>query len=133
MAGSLVRATVWAALWAFLFWVSRANHPTAMLNAAATTLMVLAAAAAFAVLMQAATRRMSALLKVCIAALCIITAGVVAALAIQAVYDVEIGPDPRRFGMADNIGMDSAVVAVLVALAAALDWSLRRLGIRSQS
>lgn len=130
MSGNLVRATVWAALWVLLFWISRANHPTAMLNAAATTLMVLASATAFVVMRT--FRSTSAVTRVLSAALCIIGAGIVAALAIRAVYDVEVGPDPRRFGLAANIGMDSAVVAVLVVLMGAVDWNLRRFGFRSR-
>lgn len=127
MSESLIRTMGWALLWVLLFWVSRANHPTAMLNAAATTLMVLASAAAFAVIIQS-FKSSSGMLRVCSAPLSIIGAGILAALAIRAIYDLEIGPDPRRFGLGANIGMDTAVVAVLVTIMGAVNWSLRRFG-----
>lgn len=130
MSRNLIRAMGWAVLWVLLFWVSRANHPTALLNAAATTLMVMASAAAFAVMQT--SRSTSAVTKVLSAALCIIGAGILAALAIRGVYDIEVGPDPRRFGLAANIGMDSAVVAVLLALMGAIEWNLRRFGLKSR-
>ena len=132
MRRNLVRLIGWALLWALLFWVSRANHPTFMLNATATTLMVLASVVAFAVIMQTSNGT-SVILKLCSGALGIIGAGVMAALAIRGVYDIEIGPDPRRFGLAANIGMDTAIVAVLVTLMGALNWSLRRCGLKGQS
>jgi hypothetical protein len=66
-------------------------------------------------------------LKFAFAIVCILCGGIVVALAIHAVYDVAIGPDPRRFGLVTNIGMDTAVVAALVALMSGLDWYLRRI------
>lgn len=78
------------------------------------------------------SRSTSAVTKVLSAALCIIGAGILAAPAIRGVYDIEVGPDPRRFGLAANIGMDSAVVAVLLALMGAIEWNLRRFGLKSR-
>ncbi|HLY07516.1 MAG TPA: hypothetical protein VKR31_17350 [Rhizomicrobium sp.] len=124
--------TCWAVLWVLLFWVSRANHPTVMLDAVATTLMVMASAAAFAIIVQA-SRSTSAITKICAVALAIVGGGILAALAIHAVYDIEVGPDPRRFGLMANIGMDTAVVAVSVTLVGAAEWGLRRVGFKSQS
>lgn len=131
MSGNLVRALGWAILWVFLFWISRANHPTVMLNAAATTLMILASAVAFAVITQASGST-SVIAKGCAIALSIVGGGILAALAIRAVYDFVVGPDPRRFGLMANIEMDTAVVAVLVTLMGALDWSFRRTGFKRQ-
>ena len=51
------------------------------------------------------TRR--ALLKTLAA---LLACGVTAALVIHAVYDAMIGPDPRRFGLLQNIGMDTAII-----------------------
>lgn len=132
MRDNLLRIIGWGALWVLLFWISRANHPTSMLNAAATTIMVLSAIAASAVIAQT-SRNASVVWKLSVAAICIIGAGVLAALAIRVVYDIAIGPDPRRFGVAANIGMDTAVVAVLVTIMAGLDVSLRRFGLEGRS
>jgi len=132
MWGNLFRVIGWGLLWILLFWVSRANHPTAMLNASATTLMIVASVAAFAVIARNSNSN-SAAFKFGAVALSIVCAGVLVALAIGAVYDVEIGPDPRRFSLAANIVMDTVVVAILVALMGALNWGLRCLGFESQS
>ena len=132
MRDNLVRVMGWGVLWVLLFWISRANHPTSMLNVAATTVMVLFSVAAFTVITQT-SRNAPVVLKLAGAASCIIGAGVLAALAVRTVYDIEIGPDPRRFGLVANIAMDTAVVAALVTLMGGLQWSLRRLGFKSQS
>lgn len=130
MWNNAIRLAGWLTLWALLFWISRANHPTSTLNVAATTLMILAAIAAFAVILQT-SRNASAAFKFGTAAFSVIGAGILAALAIGIVYDIEIGPNPRRFGLAANIVMDTVVVAALVMLMSAFDWGLNRLGFKN--
>ena len=77
----LIRFIGWIALWALLFRVSRANHPTVALNIAATSLMIIAAIAAFTITMQT-TKNRSTARRLGMAAICILGAGVLAALAI---------------------------------------------------
>lgn len=77
--------------------------------------MMFASLAALGIIVQI-FRSSSAIIRFGGAALCIVAGGVVAALAISAIYDVEAGPDPRRFSLAANVAMDTVVVAVLAAL-----------------
>ena len=126
MRDKLIRGIGWVALWILLFWISRPNHPTSMLNATATTVMVLFSIAAFVIIARS-SRNAPFVLKLSVTAICIVGAGVLAALAIRVVYDIAIGPDPRRFGLATNIAMDTAVVVVLVTIMAGLEFSMRGL------
>lgn len=114
-------------LWVLLYWVSRNNHPTAELNAVATTIMTVAAAVSFLV-MPRIFRGRAVLVRACACALVLLVSGTLVAMAISGVYDREIGPDPRRIGTVTNIELDTLVVVVFAAILAGLDRILRYLG-----
>lgn len=83
-----------------------ANHPNWTLAVSCTSILTLASAVfAYCYMPHQRTRR--ALLKTLAA---LLACGVTAALVIHAVYDAMIGPDPRRFGLLQNIGMDTAII-----------------------
>lgn len=112
----------WVALWIFWVFVSRHNHPSWLLNAAATTFLVatfaLAVYANHLVLIPGFLRRgriaayLAGLLSVTIVLALLCT------LAISLAYDILVGPDPRRFSFGANFAMEFAGVALHVAAVA---------------
>ena len=58
--------------------------------------------------------------------------GVLSAVTISAIYDRLLGPDPRRFGFASNVLMDTAVVIAAMALAAGVLYLLARRATRNE-
>lgn len=123
-ASSFLRhALAWAALWGFWAFVSRHNHPSLLLDVAATTLLVatfaLAVYAHHLILIPCFLRR--GRIAAYLAALLLVTAllSLACTLLISLVYDVLWGPDPLRFGFATNLVMELfGVVLHLVAVAA---------------
>jgi ammonia channel protein AmtB len=111
-------------LWILLFRVSRNNHPTAELNAIATTIMTVAAALSFLVISRIFAGR-PMFVRACAGALVLLLSGTLAAMAISGVYDLEIGPDPRRISAITNIELDTVVVVVFAAVLGGLDRILR--------
>ncbi len=99
--------------------ISRDNHPTLALDAAATSVLIGASVIAFVLLARtapfdgrptSAAQTLIAALTIC--ALC----GLAAAATITGIYNVMDGPDPRRFSFATNVKLDTIVVAVGVLL-----------------
>ena len=61
----------------------------------------------------------------------LIGCGVTTALMIHVIYDMLLGPDPRRFPLANNMVMDTAFVLFNTAIAALVAWILSRLTSKS--
>jgi len=87
--------------------VSVNNHPTLMLNLVASGIMTIASFLVFLIFRQVPARGAMNYAMVGCSSL---VAGAAAAVAISLVYDVLWGPDPLRFGMGQNVVMDTAVV-----------------------
>jgi len=87
--------------------VSRNNHPTLTLNLVASGIMTLASLLVFVLPVRVTA---SGAIRVLLVGCACLVAGAVAAVSISLVYDALWGPDPLRFGMIENVGMDTAVV-----------------------
>ena len=104
----------WAA--AYFLWLSltTAYHPTWPLRILSTGVLV-AASALFSC--RFITRELK-LKPLMLSAVALIVCGAVAALVISGIYDVLLGPDPRRFALTSNIVMDTAFVFINTIIAA---------------
>ena len=93
---------------AFTAWLlsTTAYHPNWTLRVVCTFILV-AASAIYACCFAPPERTFPA---IAFSSLALLACGIVTAVLIHVVYDWSIGPDPRRFGLAQNILMDTAVV-----------------------
>lgn len=115
-----------AVFWTFAFavWLvsTRAYHPTWTLRVACTFILV-AASAIYACCFAPRQRNFPAL---AVSSLALLACGLAAALLVHIVYDWSLGPDPRRFSLAKNIVMDTAVVLFNTTCAYATAMLLQR-------
>ena len=86
---------------------SGVNHPTLALNLVASGIMTVASAGVFIASRRFLLHGVFHYVLVGVAAL---LAGTASAFSISFAYDALWGPDPLRFGVAENIAMDTAVV-----------------------
>ncbi len=103
---SYFHLTFW--ILAFVFWLMATtdNHPN-WTSRVASTLILTGMSAFFACCFTPRTFRAS---KILISLVALLGCGISAAVGIHVLYDVLIGPDPRRFPLSTNIGIDTAVI-----------------------
>ena len=100
---------------AFVFWLvtTRSYHPNWTLRVACTSILV-GASAVFAILFSPRVVTW----KSAVAGLfALVIIGFVTATAIHVLYDLLIGPDPRRFSFPQNLWMDIVFVFTNAAIA----------------
>ena len=112
----VLQAVVWGLVFAFWFVASRNNHPTPLLNTLATSILVGCSAVGVLVWKQAFSGR-PFVVRTASRVLCVVALGTLAAVIIRLIYDLLLGPDPRRFSFVSNLMMDIAFVAIHVLIA----------------
>ncbi len=112
---------VWTFLYAAECVLFRSFHPTRMLDVLCVFVMMVGNVAVVLLMRSASPARWGRILAV------ELVATVVVVLAIQTIYDVLLGPDPRRFGFGFNFASDFALMNLHVWPALAiLAWADRR-------
>lgn len=102
----LFHATFWPAAYCVWLVTTTDYHPNGTLRVLCTFLLV----GMSALYACCCTPRQRSFRAISISLLALLACGLGAALLIDLVYDWSIGPDPKRFGLARNIAMDTAVV-----------------------
>ena len=120
----IVPIVVWGLVFVFWFVVSRNNHPTSLLNALATSILVGCSAVGVLVWRHAFSGRRFPV-RTALRVLCVVVLGTLAALIIRLIYDLLLGPDPRRFSFVSNLMMDIGFVAIHVLVAGVVSRASR--------
>ncbi len=121
----------WISLWCFWVGFSRNNHPTLLIDGVTTLLLLAAFAAAiyfnWLVLVPRCWRSLRFLMywTCLLLAMTILTA--VGVVSIQKAYDFFWRPDPRRFSLWVNYGLDFIGMSAHLLAAAVALWLIRRL------
>jgi len=129
----VLNVLLWAAIFGFWLFISRAYHPTLLIAILATAVLVAVSATAvylnhLVLLPKYAEHRSFARYIIQLVA-AVTLPGLLAVLIIQAIYDYLWGPDPNRFGFWQNLAYEIIFISIHVIIAMAairLSKKLRR-------
>jgi hypothetical protein len=112
---------LWAAIFAFWLFISRAYHPTLLIAVSATGVLVAVSVAAVylnhLVLLPRYAKHRSLGRYLAQLIITIALPGILAVLMIQVIYDYLWGPDPNRFGFWQNVAYEIIFISIHVIIA----------------
>ncbi len=112
----------WLADFACWLVLSRGKHPNWAMGLVCTSVLV-GASAFYAIALSPNGNTAN---RVGFSLLALIACGMLAATAIHGLYDIFIGPDPRRFSFASNAAMDTCLILANTMAARIMAWALGR-------
>jgi hypothetical protein len=113
-----INVLLWAAIFGFWLFISRAYHPTLLIAILATAVLVAVSATAVylnhLVLLPEYAKHRSFARYIIQLVVAVTLPGLLAVLMIQAIYDYLWGPDPNRFGFWQNLAYEIIFISIHV-------------------